>query len=1252
MYAQSGTSQIRGTVFDPQGKVVPGATVTLTDTEKNFTRTQTSASNGTYTFTAVPPGNYRIDVESSGFKKGVLSDVKALVDTPTELDVHLEVGNVTESVTVSAAGGEALLNTTDATIGNTFESKRIVDLPLNARNVVGLLSLQPGVTQAGYVNGGRADQSNITLDGVDVNEQQNGLDIKTGEAFAAVLRSTPDSLQEFRVTTTNGNADQGRSSGAQVSLITKSGTNVYHGSLYEFNRNTVFSANDWFSNKSGLPRAQLLRNIFGGSFGGPIKQDKAFFFFTYEGFREATATPVVRQVPLPTLGQGIVRYFTADGASDPSCPAGTPSGVACLTRAQISAAYVASNGINPGTNSAALAVLATAAGKYKANDTSVGDGLNTSGFRFNANTPSSLNAAIAKFDVNLTSKQTIFIRTNYQQDNFAQASRFPDTPGANLWAHPIGIAAGHTWTISNNLINRFTYGYTRAALTSGGDSQANSISFRFIFSPLNFSRGLERTTPVHNIVDDISYIRNNHTFQVGANVRLISNARNNFGGAFDTAVTNPSFYDNSGLDVTVNPNTGDDIFPNVGSVSSTDLRDALTAVIGRYSQFSTNINYGPDGKLLTAGTPAFRNFATQEYEFYGQDQWRFRPNLLLTLGLRWSTSTPVYETNGVEVSPTPSLGSYFEQRVTSAANGVPFNGTVSVDKSGKKNGKPGYYEQDWNNFAPVIAAAWSPNFRSGFLGSVLGHDGTSSIRGGYRLTYDRIGSQLAVTFDGGSTLGFHSNVGIAANTFNVSDRLGPLFTGFNQDVRGLLTAGGITIPGTVTFPLITPADQQQRIESSLDDTLTTPYNHNVNLTFERQLGRGLTLHASYVGRFARNLLATRDVMHLNNIRDPKSGLTWYQAMGKLTDLRYQDVPITSVQPMSFFENLFPGLAGTFNILGVPTALTATQAAYRRVALPNVGGRNTTDYTFIQLLWDDKPISAFNNTFFQPQYAAFSAFSTIARSNYNALQVSLTQRLTKDVTFDFNYTYGHSLDNASGLQNSGTFGSAFIVNPLNINSSYANSDFDVRHNVNANWVIGLPVGKGKKFLGTSSRAMDMVFGGWQLTGVFRWNSGLVSGEPFEADRWATNWNVQSNMVRVRPLLSSPTRGGNGQDPNLFGDPTFAVQSFRDPSAGDIGDRNILREPGYFALDSGLYKNFKVTERVNVQFRWEVFNVTNTQRFTGIADLSLQQDPFLGPKFPNNFDGSPSPDFGKFTTTQSPINENKAGRLMQFALKINF
>jgi hypothetical protein len=297
---------------------------------------------------------------------------------------------------------------------------------------------------------------------------------------------------------------------------------------------------------------------------------------------------------------------------------------------------------------------------------------------------------------------------------------------------------------------------------------------------------------------------------------------------------------------------------------------------------------------------------------------------------------------------------------------------------------------------------------------------------------------------------------------------------------------------------------------------------------------------------------------------------------------------------------------------------------------------------VQLLWDDGLSPLGNNLFFHPQYAAFSTFSTIAKSNYNSAQFSLRQRFKSDLVFDINYTYGHSLDNASGLQNSGAFGTAFIVNPLNPDANYANSDFDVRHIVNANWLVGIPIGRNKKFFNGMNKFADAIFGGWSLTGIFRYNTGLPSGEPFDADRWATNWNVQSNAVRVRPLSSSPTRNG---EPNIFSDPTAAFQSYRSARPGEAGDRNILRYPGYFSLDSGLYKTFKLPrEGHTLQFRWEVYNVTNTQFLTDAIGFGLPQDPYLG--------GTPSDDFGKLTATQTPLNETKSGRIMQFALRYQF
>jgi hypothetical protein len=1251
-FAQSGGTTVRGTVKDPQGNLVSGATVTITDPERNFTRTQQTNQDGAYVFTAVPPGTYKLDVTAQGFKTASASGLVALVDTPTVRDVQLEIGAVSETVDVTSTA-ETAINTSDASLGNSFERKRIVELPLNANNVVGLLSLQPGVSRSGFVNGGRADQSNITLDGVDVNEQQDGLDVVTDEAFASVLRVTRDSLQEFRVTTTNPNAEQGRSSGAQVSLVTRSGSNQWHGSLFETHRNTVTTANDFFNNAAGVERPQLLRNIFGGSVGGPIKKDRAFFFFNYEGFREATATSVVREVPLPTLGQGIVRFRTESGASDPGCPAGTPSGVECLTPAEIEAAYTAANGSSPGINPQALAVLAAASQRYPANDTTVGDGLNTSGFRFNARTPTELNTYIGRFDFNLTSRQTLFVRGNYQNDLVTRSvyfssdcsspgdniQCFPDTPPLTTWNHPKGLAFGHIWSVSNAIVNRFNYGLTRASFTQNGDSNENQVNFRFIFSPQSFARTLRRTTPVHNFVDDVSWVRGNHTLGFGANVRLITNNRNSLGASFDTALINPSFYNESG-DVLIQP------FADFES--GNDLRDALASVIGRYSQYSANLVYDASGQLQGVGTPTDRAFKTQEYEGYFQDSWRMRPNFTLNYGIRWSTSTPVYEANGLQVVPNVNLSDYFNQRVASSNNGVPFTDPITFILGGKANNGPGYYKQDWNNWAPSVSFAWSPD-----LGPVLGRDGKSVIRGGFRMTYDRIGSALAVNFDLNNLAGFTSARNINANTFDVIDgELGPQFSGFNPDVRSLPFPGANgPIPTSLVFPLTVPSDEDQRIETSLDQGITTPYNYSFNFSYARELGKGLSVEASYVGRFARKLLASRDIMQLNNLRDPASGMTYYEAINALVDFRYQNREITSIPDIPYFNNIFPFMPDWWG----DTSLTPTQAAYAFIAPEALGGGDIVDYTFLQLLWDDSPNcttcpfgggpARINNLFYQPQFGALSAFSTVAHSNYHSFQLSVRQRLREDVTFDFNYTLGHSLDNASGLQNATSYGSAFIVNALTPDANYATSDFDARHIINANWVVGLPFGRGKRYLTNSNSIVDKVLGGWTTTGIFRWNSGLpISFAPFDCCVWATNWNVQSNGVRVRPIQSSPTKEGQ---PNLFSDPVAAYRSFRPARPGEVGDRNVLRAPGYISLDMGLYKSFKMPwEGHALQFRWEVFNVTNTQRFDGatISDLSLGRDPFLG--------GNPNSDFGQFTSTQAPLNETKAGRVMQFALRYTF
>src|SRR6266496_241688 len=382
---QSGTSAIRGTVSDPQGRVISGATLTLTNTQTNAMRTTRSTETGTYVFDLITPADYRIDVQAPGFKKQVVANVTAVIGKQTESNIVLAVGTVSETVEVQATTGEALINTQDASLGNNFNSLQITQLPLEARNVVDLLSLQPGSTREGYVTGARADQSNVTLDGVDINNAQTGnaeiprttntlvigsLDNDRGNVTTGpVLRLNSEAIEEFRVTTANGNANQGRSSGSQINLQTKAGTNSWHGSAIEFYRSRGFTANDWFNNHATPPfgpvaRPPLQRNTFGGGLGGPIVKNKAFFFYDFEGRRDAASTPETRVVPLANLGQGIINYSYC---TDLDC---NSTAVAQLSAADTQAAYS-----NAKINPIALQALADAAAKFPANDQSQGDGL-------------------------------------------------------------------------------------------------------------------------------------------------------------------------------------------------------------------------------------------------------------------------------------------------------------------------------------------------------------------------------------------------------------------------------------------------------------------------------------------------------------------------------------------------------------------------------------------------------------------------------------------------------------------------------------------------------------------------------------------------------------------------------------------------------------------------------------------------------------------------------------------------------------
>jgi hypothetical protein len=1109
-------------------------------------------------------------------------------------------------------------------------------LPLQGRNVGSLLSLQAAVTPDGSVSGSRSDQANITLDGVDVNEQVNGA------AFTPVLRVTPDSVEEFRVTTQNADASKGRSSGAQISLVTKGGDNQFRGALYEYYRGPGTSANDFFNNKNNRPRPQLVRHLFGGRLGGPIIKDKLFFFYNYEGMRESKSTPVNRIVPLASLGQGQLKFRDGSGA------------VVTLSTAQINALVGPASLGSPAVvdvNPAVVALFASAASKYVSNNNSIGDGLNTGGYSFNSPAPVAENTHTARFDLNLTAAHSFSLRGNYQQDLATGVSRFPDTPGTSTWSHPLGFSAKHTWLISNNIVNTFTYGLTRNAFSRQGDSSQNAITFGNvypIFQPLTYARTFNRTTPVHNFTNDLSWVKGNHTFQFGGNVRLIKNKTENFAAAFDNAVTNETFYATSG---SLTPQTP--VLTAGYTIASSDVnavKGVLTALWGRYTQYTANYNFQLNGSPQASGTGVVREYAAEEYDFYAQDIWKFRPNLTITAGVRYGLSMPIYETNGFETKPSIPLAEYQRRRETASANGQNYTEPLQIVLSGKANGASTLYPLDKNNVQPRVALAWSPNVSGGWLGKLLGTEQQSVFRGGFAMTNDYFGQALALTFDGNNTLGFSASSNINFATFTIYEsgclvatqcNPGPQFTGLSQAVKGLPR---LTTPLAATFPQQQPVDDDRRIQGSLDSDLQSPVNYTWNVSYGRKLPKGMYIDASYVGRLGRNLLASRDVMAPNNIRDPQSGQTYFEAAMILEGHRRAQTPISQIPNLPFFENTYT--AGQLDNLFFGAGLTNTRAAYALMSgtpgstAPDCGTIGGCygfgiDWTYLQDVLD-------NNTgkrlFYNRQYGALAAFGTIGNSDYHGATLTVRQR-TKGITWDLNYTFSKSIDDASGLQNAATFGgSSFILNALNQSDFRAVSDFDIRHLVNANAVWDVPLGRGRQFFSGMNKFADAILGGWQMVGVFRYNSGL----PFSLSGvggWPTNWNRYSYVVRLNDVETKSTPNGVFNGPNNFADARAAYRSFRSPGPGESGDRNQLRFPSYIVLDMGIEKSFSMPwkEGHKLSIRAEAFNVTNTQRFTGFNTANLSTDPEKG-SAPTNW--------GNFTNIQG------SPRVMQFAIRYDF
>jgi hypothetical protein len=1314
-FAQTGTTSLRGTVNDETGAVIVGANVKISNSQTGFERSTTSGSAGEYEFLALPPGLYALTVEKQSFQRYVHTNLDLLVNLPATQNVTLHVGSVSQTVEVSAVA--VALNTTDASVGNAFSENEVKQLPLEGRNVPDLLSLQPGVayagnrtdvptwdTRNGAVNGARSDQSNVTVDGVESNDIN-------GAAFTSVLPVTLDSVQEFRVTTSNYNADQGGSSGAQVALVTKSGTNDIHGSAYEYNRNTATSANDYFvkasqidtclSNGISLSEKQcnqapkLIRNIFGGSVGGPIKKDRLFLFLNYEGTRRSEAQSVTDVVPSNTLRDGIMQYLCAPlldangnviKTAAQVCPGGSVTGLSgksytvqptynALSPTQITAM----DPLHLGPNTAILQYLNT---WPTSNSSACGDGYNYACFNYSAPISETENEYIAKMDYNITTdaKQHVSVMGALRNDSNPGAAFYPGLPPSQSNVnYNKGIVVNYNGVITSNLINNFRYGFVRQSVGYIGNSNQDWILLRGLNDQTGPPAAITRTygfqRPTHLFADDVSWMRGKHTWQFGGQVAFIRTPSISYASSFSFARANASWTTTSGYaqksSSPLNPmNSG---FPQVDASFANSYDFPLTALLGMVTEVDAQYNFQRDGSALADGTPLTRRFAINSYEMYVQDVWKVRPTFTLTLGLRYSLFSPPWETNKLQVSPTVNMDQWFLNRAAEGNAGQPSNldPLVSYDWSGQANGRPGFYNWDPKDFGPHVAFAWAPRMSKGLLGDVFGESKTS-VRGGFGMVYDRFGQGLVDDFSQYGSFGLSAELTNPAGFVDAynAPRVTSMNTVPKNDPSGnpYLDYNGnpVYVPSPpANFPETFPTGTFY-IGSTIDKNLKTPYAFTFDFSVSRELKGGFTFEAAYVGRLSRRLLMQLDTATPLDLKDPTTGMDYFTAVTALAKIYRQQLSngnfasTTTFNPATLPPNvakywadiLTPPQAGDAYQMssctgtdshGNPLVMTTTNpvvAAYDLFCGNNLNettGLLALDYSGLPGVSGNSYLPKGGQyTFYNPQFATMYMFKSMGTASYNAGQFSLHHKLMHGVQFDLNYTYSKSIDLASDAERIGTMGgnSAYIINAWDPTEFRGPSDFDATHQVTANWVVDMPFGRKKAIGGNANGFVNAIIGGWQFSGLTRW----VSGFPFSVYngyQWPTDWEEEGNAMQTGPVKT-----GTFHDPSdasivsAFSNFAAAQSSFREPYPGEAGQRNNLRGPGYFSMDMGLAKRWFMpwSEHQSLQFRWEVFNVFNVVRFDPLS-MNATVD----------YSGST---FGQYTR----LSTNP--RVMQFALRYEF
>jgi Carboxypeptidase regulatory-like domain len=1218
-------ASMTGVVSDSSGAVVPAADVTLRNPQTGVVYKTTTNAAGSYTLTQIKPGpGYQLEVSRSGFKPVVISGLYLNVDATRVQNAELAVGGGTEMVEVSAETQTVTLDTTDATVGNNFQVQMLNDLPVQDRsNPSALFVDQPGVTLDGAVTGARTDQSRVTVDGLDVN------DYATGEFGYIVARAPVDSVQEFRGVTAGDLSSAGGGGGGQYELVTKSGTNSFHGSLVEYHRDTDLEANDWFNNNAvpTVPRPPLIRNQFGGDIGGPIIKNKLFFFFDYNGRRDTLSKLVNRTVPLDSFRNSTLNYVNAS------------NNIESLSSTQVAAFDPAGVGFNP-------ALLSLLTSRYPhSNNLSAGDGgINTGGFQFNAPYPYAENDYVQRVDYNLSDKMKLWGKGSFVRTNGTESAIwFPGDPITYPNSdRSFTYAIGHVWTINNRMVNSAEYGevyedfnfpntYNPTGVNQYQYAFANGTGGSIFDGPYgNAINAQGRTYPVPVIREDFSWDRGSHAFRFGGTFKWPRPSGYTILNYNSPTIGLGGYL--SGLDPTLRPA---DICPSSSNQCgyAIGLYDAeFSAALAPFSQVGSTFNYDAQGNALPQGSGLTRTYRYYETELYFGDAWKVRPNLTVSYGVRWVNYSVPYEIHGTESLENFGFNQYFQDRVAQSAASQSGNLAVpliSYSLGGKANHAPGYFQPQYTNFGPRFAVAYSINPKT-------------VINAGAGVIYDQTvinavqyqESQYDYLFQAGQTNLFGSSTASPEQLLQTLTR----FT-------GLANPAPPPAPPTITkpfYPYVTGSGSSavpfglangNAFNETIDNHLKTPYSVQLDLGIQHEIPGGFILRASYAGRLGRRLLAQADANQLIDFADPVSGQLMSQAFAGVTQqLRAGADPLSLTEP--WFENvLYPGFGAFY---GFPNNTTFVSYGLNTYALR---GDFADTMEFLSRYGGLPP-----NVGMGAQFSENTFYTNMGNSNYNGLLATLHKNVGHGLQFDLNYTWSHSIDNVSLVANTPAFGGyGFICDVLRPRECRDNSDFNVTQYFNGNFVYDLPFGRGRTLVASAPRWLDEAIGGWSVSGLPTWHTGI----PYfmAANAFVAGYANDAPAILVGPPSDVKTHltGGNGQP--LYAFPA-AIQGpaadYTGPVGFTIGPRNNLYGPHYFDLDLGLAKTFPlVADRVALKFRADAFNAFNHPNFqTPCTDITSVSCPY-----------------GQIQQTEpigiDPQNTSaSASRVLQLALRLEF